>query len=134
MAAIKSRKRQRSARSKLVPGLVTGLLVASFLSFYVSKVHISYQERLLHDQGGIVSNPVSHSLGGYRVTSENKKVETEEGSTATTISKEELIRKLYPIETAIENPPLSDGESTFAACMLVMDDNMRLTEWCKFTV
>jgi len=58
---------------------------------------------------------------------------TAPAATTTILSKQEVIRTLYPNETAIENPPLSDGESTFAACMLVMDDNMRLTEWCTYT-
>ncbi|KAG7345954.1 hypothetical protein IV203_005021 [Nitzschia inconspicua] len=35
-------------------------------------------------------------------------------------------------EDPISNPPLSDGNSTFSACLLVMDDNHRLTEWLAY--
>lgn len=47
-------------------------------------------------------------------------------------TKQELIARLYPNETRAENPPLQDGATTFAACMLVMDDNHRLTEWMAY--
>jgi Glycosyl transferase family 2 len=48
-------------------------------------------------------------------------------------TKAELIARLYPNETALPNPqPVADGNSTFAACLLVMDDNHRLTEWLAY--
>ena len=138
-----SRIRQRPVsviRSRLVPTLLTGLLFASFLSFYVSKVvHLQDHEFLLHR-----NNPISHSLDEYNpaaaaitrrtgAASEPQQVKAENTKTTSILTKGELIRKLYPNETAIENPPhLADGESTFGACMLVMDDNMRLTEWLAY--
>jgi hypothetical protein len=35
-------------------------------------------------------------------------------------------------EVPLPNPPLSDGNTTFSACLLVMDDNHRLTEWMAY--
>jgi len=39
---------------------------------------------------------------------------------------------IYPVEPPIENPPFADGNSTFSACLLVMDDNHRLIEWLAY--
>ena len=38
----------------------------------------------------------------------------------------------YPVENPIPNPVPADGNSTFSACMLVMDDNHRLIEWMAY--
>jgi hypothetical protein len=40
---------------------------------------------------------------------------------------------VYPVEDPIPNPPVpADGYSTFSSCLLVMDDNHRLTEWLAY--
>ena len=50
-------------------------------------------------------------------------------------TKNALIARLYPNETAVANPvSVAPGNTTFAACMLVMDDNHRLTEWMPAVV
>lgn len=36
------------------------------------------------------------------------------------------------LEAPMDNPTMSDGNSTFSACLLVMDDNHRLTEWIAY--
>ena len=38
----------------------------------------------------------------------------------------------YPEEDPIPNPVPADGNETFAACLLVMDDNHRLNEWIAY--
>ena len=35
-------------------------------------------------------------------------------------------------EVSLKNPPLPDGNSSFSACLLVMDDNHRLVEWLAY--
>eukprot|EP00934_Nitzschia_sp_Nitz4_P000737 Nitzschia sp. Nitz4//scaffold513_size4213//290//2075//NITZ4_009252-RA/size4213-augustus-gene-0.3-mRNA-1//1//CDS//3329553786//737//frame0 len=35
-------------------------------------------------------------------------------------------------QAPIPNPPLPDGNTTFSACLLVMDDNHRLVEWLAY--
>jgi hypothetical protein len=40
---------------------------------------------------------------------------------------------VYPVEDPIPNPTVpADGSSTFSSCLLVMDDNHRLTEWLAY--
>jgi hypothetical protein len=40
---------------------------------------------------------------------------------------------VYPVEDQIPNPPVpADGYSAFSSCLLVMDDNHRLTEWLAY--
>lgn len=43
-----------------------------------------------------------------------------------------LTKVLYPEEDPIPNPEPADGYQTFASCMLLMDDNHRLTEWMAY--
>jgi hypothetical protein len=106
--------RKPKTRGRLIPALLMGLLFASFLSFYVSKLSLEGEH-----------NPVRHALLGYSASYAPE-------AAAVSETKEELIARLYPNETAIENPPIQPGNSTFSACMLVMDDNHRLTEWMAY--
>jgi hypothetical protein len=49
------------------------------------------------------------------------------------LTKEELIKEYFPTEDQIPNPTtIPDGYETMSACMLVMDDNHRLTEWLAY--
>jgi hypothetical protein len=49
------------------------------------------------------------------------------------LTKEELIQEYFPKEDEIPNPTtIPDGNNTMSACMLVMDDNHRLTEWLAY--
>jgi hypothetical protein len=63
-------------------------------------------------------NPIRQALTDY--AARPKRVLTDDKS------------KLYPREAPIANPPLSDGNTTFSACLLVMDDNPRLAEWLAY--
>jgi hypothetical protein len=74
-------------------------------------------------------SPVFESLSVYN----ERNLHVSESSVETIFSKEELIKKYFPHEEPIRNPTdIPDGYSTFSACMLVMDDNHRLTEWLAY--
>lgn len=102
----KSSQSNGNAPSSLVVALLFGLSCTTFLSFYLD----------LLSNGAYNHNPIERALQQAQPFN----------------SKAELLRRLYPNETAIPNPPLSDGKSTFSGCLLVMDDNHRLTEWLAY--
>lgn len=56
-----------------------------------------------------------------------------QGPSSSTETKAALIARLYPNEPALPNPTgVADGSTSFAACLLVMDDNHRLVEWLAY--
>jgi hypothetical protein len=101
------------AKSWLLTTLVIGLAITSLCNLYFLQ---STTAGANHHH-----NPVRSALSAFTlpVAFNNE-------------TKEELIQRLYPHETAIPNPPLSDGKTAFAGCLLVMDDNHRLMEWLAY--
>ena len=141
--------RNRWLNGMLMPGLMMGLIFASFVSLYVSRLYFSIEETdavrqaLLHyseetyiGSSGRASSKSSSSLTNHYVPDQPRinVVESadKESNEAPSETKLELIARIFPNETKIENPPLQDGATTFSACMLVMDDNHRLTEWMAY--
>lgn len=98
------------------------LLLLSTVVLFISFVFLSGLTDLEHHH-----NPVATALDSFRkgTTAEGSE---EASSTQSTVD----FAALYPVEEPIENPTPADGYNTFAACMLVMDDNMRLAEWLAY--
>lgn len=117
LATIRNKPR---SRIYLIPALLFALLFTSFLSINVSKLHFETEY-----------NPVRQALLGYSASSSSSYPSS--ASEEVTETKDALIARLYPNETAVENPvSVAPGNTTFSACMLVMDDNHRLTEWMAY--
>lgn len=127
-----------------MPGLFMGLIFASFVSIYVSRLYFAIehtdavrQALLRYSEetysGGSSSSSVNISPSFDKVIDIQPSVEDAvEDIESPSETKLELIARIFPNETQIENPPLQDGATTFSACMLVMDDNHRLTEWMAY--
>ena len=102
------------------------ILFAFLLSHYGLEHHHQHQ---LH-----VESPIAQALGAYNNNNNNKN-EPSSSSSSSSSPPPPLINwdEIYPREDPLPNPtPIPDGNSTFAACMLVMDDNHRLTEWLAY--
>jgi hypothetical protein len=90
------------------------------------------------ESGGVGKNEQSQPIDLAQLQRQQQSSLLSSSTTSTSSSfvsetKAELIARLYPNETAIPNPPrVADGRTTFAACLLVMDDNHRLTEWLTY--
>lgn len=73
---------------------------------------------------GTDTNAIRASLENFKLdstTHRNKKVDSDDPTWIDRIK-----------EDPIPNPPLSNGNETFSACLLVMDDNHRLVEWLAY--
>ena len=117
MSPFRPKGSRNKPTSYLVVALGFGLSFTSFLNFYLDN---------LSQRDVYRNNPISDAIQSQQQHS------WRDEAPSTFTSKEELLRKLYPNETAIENPPTPDGSSTFSGCLLVMDDNHRLTEWLAY--
>ena len=133
--------------SFLMPGLIMGLIFASFVSLYISRLYfaiehtdavrqalIRYSEDTYTGSIGSISSGSSSTLfvSNEIIKSQQIAEESIDTNEIPSETKIELIARIFPNETQITNPPLQDGATTFSACMLVMDDNHRLTEWMAY--
>jgi hypothetical protein len=128
-----------------MPGLLMGLFVASFISLYLSRLYFAMEHTSAVRQALLRYSEDSYSVPGAASDLRAPAIEANDKAIVYSLNdheppatlersktKLELIARLYPNETRAENPPLQDGATTFAACMLVMDDNHRLTEWMAY--
>lgn len=132
----------------LMPGLFMGLIFASFVSLYISRLYFAMehtdavrQALLRYSEETYISSTItgtSSSSGNAppvnikSIDNQQRVEESVETIELPSETKLELIARIFPNETQLENPPLQDGATTFSACMLVMDDNHRLTEWMAY--
>jgi Glycosyl transferase family 2 len=145
---------KRPLKQKLVlPALLAALGCTSIISFYNSRQYWSSSSLTSsHEEQQRQHNPVRQALLGFESSYSPRDRAVEETSSnydqkpsqipphqlqrqayPQQETKAELIARLYPNETALPNPePVANGSSTFAACLLVMDDNHRLTEWLAY--
>ncbi|KAL7575540.1 hypothetical protein ACA910_020117 [Epithemia clementina (nom. ined.)] len=112
----------------------TVVATLTFVFFFLD--HIS------HSQYG-QSNPIKEAMlsSSRRVEEQSKfqsmmemsgaaKMELEEKGSNVSMPENRAVE--YPVENPIPNPPAADGNQTFSACLLVMDDNHRLVEWLAY--
>jgi hypothetical protein len=126
----------------LMPSLLFGLLFASFVSIYISRLYFSMEHTDAVRQALIRYSEETYSAPSKQTTNHNNnkgsiRIPTLHDESSSSVerrseTKFELIARIFPNETQLENPPLQDGATTFSACMLVMDDNHRLTEWMAY--
>jgi Glycosyl transferase family 2 len=146
---------KRPLKQRLVlPALLAALGCTSLISFYNSRQYWSLSSSLTlsHEEQQQRHNPVRQALLGFESSYSPRDRAIEESfiekqqhlqspphqrpqqaQPPQQETKAELIARLYPNETSWPNPePVANGSSTFAACLLVMDDNHRLTEWLAY--
>lgn len=112
-------RRSTATTTKLTKLALPVLCLATI--FLVSLISFSISSRLRSLES---SNPVTQSLQTF----------ADHGSTGRTAEHNHPpVHKItYPVEEPIPNPEPADGQNTFAACLLVMDDNHRLIEWLAY--
>ena len=99
---------------KKIPSLPVVLLAITVCASSVAVVTFC----LTHSLGPLEeSNPISQALASSSMQSNSVPLDLDQ---------------IYPREEPIPNPPPPDGHDTFSACLLVMDDNHRLTEWLAY--
>lgn len=139
-------KRRHSSSAPLL--FVVLLFFASFSFFHSVQVlstdHDHIVKASLEDfkkgKDGIRIAPPADAEGGEKATSKTntKKtipLDTRNEGTKQDIDKTGNTDDVFLVdedEDPIDNPAPADGNSTFSACLLVMDDNHRLVEWVAY--
>ena len=114
------------------------LLIASLLASAVTTT-ILFVVESFHDTslGSFEQiNPIQQAMKGYtrqvEVHPEQELHPEHKSFGQTDIRQEHSFGYSTMNEHSIPNPPPSDGNKTFSACLLVMDDNHRLVEWLAY--
>jgi hypothetical protein len=110
----KSSSKATSTLTSLQLAIVLFGICATVVTFFsVSLTHGIRLSLLEHD------NPVEQALESFSSPQPQQKETLD-------------LNAVYPHEDPIPNPPPASGYDTFSACLLVMDDNHRLTEWLAY--
>lgn len=127
------KRKPNNPKKKLSLLVLLTIVLSSILILFTFVVSHSFEnhQHQLHQ----LENPIAQALGAYHNTNAFSNTVVTNNYEQEQEKEQPLVDwdAIYPREDPLPNPtPIPDGNSTFAACLLVMDDNHRLTEWLAY--